>query len=203
MEYLELKKYIDFFIKEDDFFTETDYVNAINLSLKNVFNIIINKSSDFYNKNIGYSITIQNSQFINLPSDLYSILDIEYEFDNLLYEIQKAGRNNRFNNSDLMYILEYPKIKILNNPENQNITLNYIYIPANAETINLNTFIIDIPNFAENYFIFMVLRFLKIKDTEIEQITGIDFNEARDMLYKNIDLLKPKYQKNYKKFTSY
>jgi hypothetical protein len=203
MEYLELKKYIDFFIKEDDFFTETDYVNAINLSLKNVFNIIINKSSDFYNKNAEYTITIQNSQFINLPSNLYSILDIEYELDNLLYEIQKGSRSNRFNNSDLMYILEYPKIKIFNNSKNQNITLNYIYIPTNADIINLNTFIIDIPNFAENYFIFMVFRFLKIKDTEIEQITGIDFNEARDMLYKNIELLRPKYQKNYKNFTSY
>jgi len=203
MEYLELKKYIDFFIKEDDFFTETDYVNAINLSLKNVFNIIINKSSDFYCKSEEYTLSVSDSQFIDLPSDFYSIIDIEYAIDTEIFEIKKGSRSNRFRNSDLLYILEYPKIKIFNNSINTTIILNYSYIPEKITIENYQSIEINIPKFSEPYFIFLVFRFLKIKDTEIEQITGIDFNEARDMLYKNIELLRPKYQKNYKNFTSY
>lgn len=189
----------------DNMFAYKDIINHLQLSLNAIHNNIILNSAEYYTKTMDLNLGISKKQKIQIPTDYYLINYVVYDDSQEYIEIPKGNIRNTFENDDLLFVFEYPNLIFFNNNISRTVELNYFYIPITIpfDENEKNTFNIDIPNFAQNFYTWITLKSLRIQDNEIEKLLNITWDSANNEFRGLLNKKNNSYQKDYRKFNSY
>lgn len=179
-------------MKYSRFVTDTELNSLINLSLTELYDLLVAAFEDYYIAD-PYSFTISSGNSANVPSDFYKLIGLDYQFNGgewvTLKRFNFVDRNKHnaiysryaLGMPDLRYRLLGDKIKIL--PEDRaSGTYRLWYIPR-ATLLSIDSDTLDGVNGWEEYII--VDCAIKCKEKEESDTSALQF--AKQQIKKRIE----------------